>query len=757
MDLSLERLYLLYKAGLVSDGKNNSNVLQVAKAVGKDLTLAEFEWIVTSVGQVEKQFDPRKQSRDFQANLWSIPDEAKARRKTDFQPTRDSKNQPIQLDDASPESLERILKSKSQEEVKHNSTLRNAWHAAQSGKLSELIEGNNLWAISGCQDELTAGLRGVSPSASIDSLGLSIAGLKRANKEGTLDAAIAKERKAAEEELPSFLTYKSYGLDAMKERILSDNGKFSFLPESMREDVHDGKSLKYIRGISDRDERANAASAWAKGFRDTHEQSVQQSVIDRRLSGFAAGQSQSSRVEQKPTLEMLRQSVMSTARPEARNSSDVVVPPVQSAITGDVVAPPTQNVVPPPVQSTNRPAHRSTDRPTLDAMRQSYVASNVEGKSDPGANDKVHYSPHEPTQDSGSGDDAKKQNEGMSPLDWLQLAMDFGGAIEPTPFTDLANAGVSLARAALDPKNAGRHLMNAGISLVSTIPYAGDIAKIGKGYGKGGKAVGKAFEGFANSKAGKAAYRMFGESRNAGLGGTGGSGGSGNGRSGSSGESVGGNGPNGGESNTGSTSDWLLETLDKYKYVAAGATALIIGFRQLNQWVIKTAESGQALIESQRELAKYSGELSNALAKSDTANVLRDIRKAEYLGASASSLSGAQSAYQDAKAFRDAPGQRTANNFSAMITHLATIVTYVESFTSGWNMIQRGFYMLNDAVLGNKPTDPTSGIEALFQKMDRDKAAEDAKKNPPKPEPPRLAADQAPAGLQQRINRLNIR
>lgn len=340
--------------------------------------------------------------------------------------------------------------------------------------------------------------------------------------------------------------------------------------------------------------------------------------------------------------------------------------------------------------------------------------------------------------------------EGMSMLDWLQLGLDGAGVVEPTPFADLANAGISMGRAVFDPSNAGQHLKNAGISLASTIPYVGDIAKFAKGYGKGGKALGNTLKGLTGSGSGSAGGGgmggviggVIGGLFGGGLGGGGGGSGAG-GLTGSSGSGgLGGGG-------SGSFGTLAITTL-----------GLIAGFKALTSWVIRTAESGQALIESQRNLAMYSGELSNAFAQYDTNAVMRDVRKADYLGSSASGLAAAQTRYQDAKAFRDAPGQRTANNMTGLITEVATIATYVQSFTSLRGLLERGFYAVVDATKSNS-TAATSGAEELIQKMEANWAAEQAalaaKNNPPvKPAKPRLPAD-IPAELQQRINRLNIR
>lgn len=45
----LERLYQLYQSGSITDRGENSELLQVARAVGNDLSLEEFIWIANQV------------------------------------------------------------------------------------------------------------------------------------------------------------------------------------------------------------------------------------------------------------------------------------------------------------------------------------------------------------------------------------------------------------------------------------------------------------------------------------------------------------------------------------------------------------------------------------------------------------------------------------------------------------------------------------------------------------------------------------
>jgi hypothetical protein len=56
-------------------------------------------------------------------------------------------------------------------------------------------------------------------------------------------------------------------------------------------------------------------------------------------------------------------------------------------------------------------------------------------------------------------------------LDLLQLSLDLVGIIEPTPFADGTNVGISLYR---------KDLLGAALSGLGIIPYLGDLAKVGK-------------------------------------------------------------------------------------------------------------------------------------------------------------------------------------------------------------------------------------------------------------------------------------
>lgn len=75
----------------------------------------------------------------------------------------------------------------------------------------------------------------------------------------------------------------------------------------------------------------------------------------------------------------------------------------------------------------------------------------------------------------------KQPSRTANAVDALQLVLDVVGAFDPTPITDGANAAISLGRAFVtDPERRKEHLQNAAISTVSMIPYIGDTAKLAK-------------------------------------------------------------------------------------------------------------------------------------------------------------------------------------------------------------------------------------------------------------------------------------
>lgn len=93
----------------------------------------------------------------------------------------------------------------------------------------------------------------------------------------------------------------------------------------------------------------------------------------------------------------------------------------------------------------------------------------------------------------------KVKKVGNKVLDAAQVAGDVVGVFDPTPVTDLVNAGVSAVRGATasDSQEKKSHYVNAALRGVSAVPYAGDAvgktalaAKMGINAAKAGKAAG---------------------------------------------------------------------------------------------------------------------------------------------------------------------------------------------------------------------------------------------------------------------------
>jgi hypothetical protein len=125
VDIHDERLYLLYQSGADADPsgdlpnlvwRRNTDILQVAKAVGNDLTQEEFEWVSDQVRQLEAAranvVDANDNitkrgitKREYNEKIWEIPDSF-AQWKKPFIPKRTPSNEPIDDAESSRKPLE---------------------------------------------------------------------------------------------------------------------------------------------------------------------------------------------------------------------------------------------------------------------------------------------------------------------------------------------------------------------------------------------------------------------------------------------------------------------------------------------------------------------------------------------------------------------------------------------------------------------------------------------------------------------------
>ena len=85
-----------------------------------------------------------------------------------------------------------------------------------------------------------------------------------------------------------------------------------------------------------------------------------------------------------------------------------------------------------------------------------------------------------PSSKSGVDPDFVPQQISESKVDAIQTGLDIAGVADPTPASDGTNAVISIVRAMKEPKQAKQHIKNAAISAISMIPYIGDFAKAAK-------------------------------------------------------------------------------------------------------------------------------------------------------------------------------------------------------------------------------------------------------------------------------------
>lgn len=713
-DSELKRLYLLYKAGSVKDGRKNSDLLQVAKATANDLSEDEFSWLSKEVEQLGSTRDSQASEKgnatgiertgekewsvwqaaksfatgsgDYQKRLSELPDLVRSTDKP-FSPTRLADGNPIDLDPTDPEASQERLKAQPYSQVKHDPKLRDAWHAAQSGKFADMLRGNDVWQAYTDPSLLKEGAESNQPVRS--SLSAPLRSLLSSMDAGELDTRMSRSESSFGRDLPSYTVYKEDPNKVVRELMQGEQNIQHYARSSGADDIPTKTSFKSVfeerGGRNEEDVRK-----WVHEVREHHEKTVRQKLVDYQVAGYRPSVAQQANEVQAASQPI----AVNPGAPAGKVNPTVAAPPIDLRTTArQNAANPVQGIVEDPL--------------------------NLPG-------------------------DGKKSGGGL--MDMLQIGLDGLGVADPTPIVDGVNAGISVVRAFTDPKNAGTHLVNAGISAVSMVPYIGDIAKVFKYGGKAVKA-GKLGKKTAESGVWKDSWGKSGIPRKmeGGIGGVigniagglfgGGGGGSGNGGGGN--DSAESDGTSGESSGGGSGWGSLLG-------IAAAAIGITGAFRALGSWINRTVANGEKLLDSQRNLARYSGELTNAFSLAATRDVFREMREAKYLGGSASGLAGAQSGLKDATSFRDAPWKRLSNDIANLAAQVATVGVYIQALTSPLGLIVRGLYQVKDAVLGNKDDDAKNVVD-LFAKQEADKlaaaaAAAAAAANPPAPKK-RLPAD----------------
>ncbi len=290
-------------------------------------------------------------------------------------------------------------------------------------------------------------------------------------------------------------------------------------------------------------------------------------------------------------------------------------------------------------------------------------------------------------------------NQSSSLLDKLQMGLDAAGVVDPTPIADGANAILSVTRAFMDPKNAGSHLTNAGISAISMVPYVGDIAKLFKYGGKAAKAAEAGST--AASAAGHAAINGAGATRPRGGGivsslmslfsggsaaATGGGGGmAGAGSGGNGGGAVppggspapggaGGNGPVGGSTPIPAITNLLAEIgllIAPFGILAIAVKATGSAFKSLIDWFDKVGESSKKMIEENRNLSQWTGQLAASYARLDRERLQREIEAARDMSGPLSRLTTAQSGLEQAQEDYTRPYKQLSTDIQGIVTEIA--------------------------------------------------------------------------------------
>ncbi len=319
----------------------------------------------------------------------------------------------------------------------------------------------------------------------------------------------------------------------------------------------------------------------------------------------------------------------------------------------------------------------------------------------------------EPAASESAGDEPSAVDGG---LDALQSGLDVAGVVGDAAggagaIADGANVAISLTRAATDPKNAGKHLLNAGISAISMIPFVGDFAKAFK-YGgkaaKGGAKAGKTARGA--SAAGDAVEAMpsnpadpgsafdaiwdkVSGKRAAKAAGGGGSGGdepppgsppgSGDGAD----ESGGSPGSTSGDplvdKNVRPMTDKAAEVAGTFGTVVAAGLAYAKTTELVNRQVL----------EYHRHISGFNGQLAQAYGELETGRMQRDMQNAQELGGSISGLAGSQNGLEE-----------SLRNFQSPFVEMGTDIQ------TGLTFLADGFVQIVDIL------DPLSEMYPLIKK-----------------------------------------
>jgi hypothetical protein len=354
-----------------------------------------------------------------------------------------------------------------------------------------------------------------------------------------------------------------------------------------------------------------------------------------------------------------------------------------------------------------------------------------------------------------------------SAIDAVQTGLDAAGVVDPTPVSDGTNMFISLARAVKEPKNALHHVKNAAISGVSMIPYIGDLSKGAKYGGKATKAVNasesadvvKSTARTSDSVAASAElatqsdegtfkqfmddlFRAGGSNAKKSLPNTqkpsaiesikrrffGHGGGSANDQSAPPGGDSGGGGDNDPPDNksTGSDPDdenirknlgGLKDTVVNLTGKLGKAAAATYVFAETQNFLNK------AVIEYNRNLLKFNGELTSAYSKLDANRLFREFQHAQKQADPLSNLIRAQDTFEGTRQEFTGDWQVVATDIQTVLTKIANtglkILDYISPFEEMWQTIRKLPIIRSVLGVDEKPFADLQAIKRLEEVRNR--------------------------------------
>lgn len=311
-------------------------------------------------------------------------------------------------------------------------------------------------------------------------------------------------------------------------------------------------------------------------------------------------------------------------------------------------------------------------------------------------------------------------------LDALQTGLDAIGVADPTPIADGINAGISLVRAFTEPENAGTHVSNAAISAVGMVPYIGDFAKLAKYGRKGANAASHAGTSTASASGHAAGYAATQGPNTGAFGSSGNSGGAipptpngtGTPGPGPSGENPSNSGNSGVSGNI--TANWILpaiaaaqkqlqpdqysgnqfdsatSTVDRFQSavdvfvpklssLGVAISSVSSAFNSWLAWFKKIESAGDRMLEQNKMLAQYNGNLAGAYAELDQGRFNREVQRSDENGGALGRLANEQNRFEDTRQKLFGPFETLQINVQTHLTrfsnNLLTLIDNNEQIT----------------------------------------------------------------------------